>query len=324
MLRWASAAGSHRKSRNPPGSSSKPPSLRKNEPLPHGCRNNKTGRKLLPSPHATTARRALQSSQARNDRPMPGADIRVRVDGNTEFIAWDNPHATRLTLHILAAVTEHEREAISGSLPSRERGSKRFTRRGALRRSLPSRGRGSKRYGQGVIRRSQGARTSGKRGSLPSRGRGSKQRTQGGRPLPGARSNWPGAGWSPLHGGADRNSAAQRSFRAKGRPFTGARIETLQVRLVPWRFLSLPSRGRRSKQDGARITVDRKGSRSLHGGADRNCSVPLDDCRGRHPGRSLHGWFSFSSARRMVATLSADAAARFSAVQRMRDRAALI
>jgi Prolyl oligopeptidase family len=35
-------------------------------------------------------------------------------------------------------------------------------------------------------------------------------------------------------------------------------------------------------------------------------------------------WFSVSSARRMVATLSADAAARSSAVQRIRDRAALI
>jgi hypothetical protein len=34
--------------------------------------------------------------------------------------------------------------------------------------------------------------------------------------------------------------------------------------------------------------------------------------------------FSFSSARRMVVTLSADAAARSSAVQRMRDRVALI
>ena len=42
---------------------------------------------------------------------MPGADIRLRV--NTEFVACDNPHATRLTLHILAAVAEHEREAIS-------------------------------------------------------------------------------------------------------------------------------------------------------------------------------------------------------------------
>ena len=30
-----------------------------------------------------------------------------------EFIAVDNPHATRLTLHILAAVAEHERTMIS-------------------------------------------------------------------------------------------------------------------------------------------------------------------------------------------------------------------
>ena len=35
--------------------------------------------------------------------------MHARVD----FIACDNPHATRLTLHILAAVAEHEREMIS-------------------------------------------------------------------------------------------------------------------------------------------------------------------------------------------------------------------
>jgi DNA invertase Pin-like site-specific DNA recombinase len=35
------------------------------------------------------------------------------MDSNVEFIAVDNPHATRLTLHILAAVAEHEREMIS-------------------------------------------------------------------------------------------------------------------------------------------------------------------------------------------------------------------
>ena len=41
------------------------------------------------------------------------AFIAALMDGNTEFVACDNPHATRLTLHILAAVAEHEREAIS-------------------------------------------------------------------------------------------------------------------------------------------------------------------------------------------------------------------
>jgi DNA invertase Pin-like site-specific DNA recombinase len=41
------------------------------------------------------------------------AFIAAMMDSNVEFIACDNPHATRLTLHILAAVAEHEREMIS-------------------------------------------------------------------------------------------------------------------------------------------------------------------------------------------------------------------
>jgi DNA invertase Pin-like site-specific DNA recombinase len=35
------------------------------------------------------------------------------MDASVEFVAVDNPHATRLTLHILAAVAEHEREMIA-------------------------------------------------------------------------------------------------------------------------------------------------------------------------------------------------------------------
>lgn len=35
------------------------------------------------------------------------------MESGVEFIATDNPHATRLTLHILAAVAENEREQIS-------------------------------------------------------------------------------------------------------------------------------------------------------------------------------------------------------------------
>jgi DNA invertase Pin-like site-specific DNA recombinase len=35
------------------------------------------------------------------------------MDSRVEFVACDNPHATRLTLHILAAIAEHEREMIS-------------------------------------------------------------------------------------------------------------------------------------------------------------------------------------------------------------------
>jgi hypothetical protein len=35
------------------------------------------------------------------------------LDSGVEFVAVDNPHANELTIHILAAVAEHEREAIS-------------------------------------------------------------------------------------------------------------------------------------------------------------------------------------------------------------------
>jgi DNA invertase Pin-like site-specific DNA recombinase len=41
------------------------------------------------------------------------AFIATLMDAGVEFIAVDNPHANKLTLHILAAVAEHEREAIS-------------------------------------------------------------------------------------------------------------------------------------------------------------------------------------------------------------------
>jgi DNA invertase Pin-like site-specific DNA recombinase len=35
------------------------------------------------------------------------------MDGGVEFVACDMPHANRLTLHLLAAIAEHEREMIS-------------------------------------------------------------------------------------------------------------------------------------------------------------------------------------------------------------------
>src|ERR1700737_3702333 len=41
------------------------------------------------------------------------AFISALMNSGVEFVAVDNPHATRLTLHILAAVAEHEREIIS-------------------------------------------------------------------------------------------------------------------------------------------------------------------------------------------------------------------
>ncbi len=41
------------------------------------------------------------------------AFIATMMESGVEFIAVDNPHATKLTLHILGAVAEHEREVIS-------------------------------------------------------------------------------------------------------------------------------------------------------------------------------------------------------------------
>ena len=41
------------------------------------------------------------------------AFIATLMELGVEFVAVDNPHANKLTIHILAAVAEHEREAIS-------------------------------------------------------------------------------------------------------------------------------------------------------------------------------------------------------------------
>jgi DNA invertase Pin-like site-specific DNA recombinase len=41
------------------------------------------------------------------------AFIATLMDSGVEFVAVDNPHANRLTIHILAAVAQHEREMIA-------------------------------------------------------------------------------------------------------------------------------------------------------------------------------------------------------------------
>ena len=41
------------------------------------------------------------------------AFIATLMDSGVEFVATDNPHANKLTIHILAAVAQHERETIS-------------------------------------------------------------------------------------------------------------------------------------------------------------------------------------------------------------------
>jgi DNA invertase Pin-like site-specific DNA recombinase len=41
------------------------------------------------------------------------AFIATLMDSGVEFVAVDNPHANKLTVHILAAVAQHEREMIA-------------------------------------------------------------------------------------------------------------------------------------------------------------------------------------------------------------------
>jgi DNA invertase Pin-like site-specific DNA recombinase len=41
------------------------------------------------------------------------AFIATLMESGIEFVSVDNPHANKLTVHILAAVAQHEREAIS-------------------------------------------------------------------------------------------------------------------------------------------------------------------------------------------------------------------
>jgi DNA invertase Pin-like site-specific DNA recombinase len=41
------------------------------------------------------------------------AFIAVLMESGVEFVAVDIPHANKLTIHILAAVAQHEREMIS-------------------------------------------------------------------------------------------------------------------------------------------------------------------------------------------------------------------
>ncbi len=94
---------------------------------------------MSPAPKASSSPSFKRSNWARsNDRPQIAAALaacRLRhatlviakldrlarnvhfistlMESGVDFVACDNPHATRLTIHILAAVAEHEREMIS-------------------------------------------------------------------------------------------------------------------------------------------------------------------------------------------------------------------
>lgn len=82
----------------------------------------KRGRVLTPWPSAPQLRAALALAKkqratlviAKLDRLSRNmAFTAALMDAGVDFVAVDNPHASRLTLHILAAVAEHEREMIA-------------------------------------------------------------------------------------------------------------------------------------------------------------------------------------------------------------------
>ena len=63
---------------------------------------------------ATCKKRRAKLVIAKLDRLSRNlAFIAALMDSGVEFVAVDNPHANKLTIHILAAVAQHEREIIS-------------------------------------------------------------------------------------------------------------------------------------------------------------------------------------------------------------------
>ena len=55
------------------------------------------------------------------------AFIATLMDSGVEFVAVDNPHANKLTIHILGAVAQHEREIISARTSAALKAAKELT-----------------------------------------------------------------------------------------------------------------------------------------------------------------------------------------------------
>jgi DNA invertase Pin-like site-specific DNA recombinase len=71
------------------------------------------------------------------------AFIATLMDSGVEFIAVDDPHANKLTIHILAAVAQHEREIISARTSAalqaaKARGKRLFSMSAGARCNIPA------------------------------------------------------------------------------------------------------------------------------------------------------------------------------------------
>ena len=71
------------------------------------------------------------------------------MESGVDFVAADNPHANRLTVHILAAVAEHEREMIS----ERTRAALKAAKRRGVRLGSPTPGKAAKLAAEARIER---------------------------------------------------------------------------------------------------------------------------------------------------------------------------
>jgi DNA invertase Pin-like site-specific DNA recombinase len=91
------------------------------------------------------------------------AFVATLIETSVEFLAADNPHANKLTVHILAAVAQHEREMIS----ERTRSALQAAKAGGQRLGNP-RLRDAARAGQG---QSRNARSNSRRTPFPSSGK---------------------------------------------------------------------------------------------------------------------------------------------------------
>jgi DNA invertase Pin-like site-specific DNA recombinase len=89
------------------------------------------------------------------------AFIATLMDSGVEFVAVDNPHANRLTLHILAAVAEHERHMIAdrtkAALQAAKNRGMRLGRNGADRLAPAYRAAAPSQIGGSRIERGQSA-----------------------------------------------------------------------------------------------------------------------------------------------------------------------
>jgi DNA invertase Pin-like site-specific DNA recombinase len=86
------------------------------------------------------------------------AFIATLMESGVEFVAVDNPTANKLTVHILAAVAQHEREMISertkaALAAAKARGTKLGTPdpRGAVKRMVKARKAGAERFAANVL-----------------------------------------------------------------------------------------------------------------------------------------------------------------------------